>query len=370
MPIAERLVPDPPIRVRDVPIGAIGSGFIMADVQLAAYARAGFPVVAIASRDPQRAQSVAGRWNIPKVHAEATELIRDPAVAILDLAVPPHVQPELIREALRQPHIRGILAQKPLALTLSEAALLAAEAEAAGKLLSVNQNMRFDQSMRALKRLLVDGALGDPVLMTIDMRAVPHWQAYLAQYDRLTLLNMSIHHLDILRFLLGEPTHISTAARPDPRTPFAHTDGICCSTLMFANGAMAVSLEDVWVTPDDTRETGDTYINWRLEGTGGTARGSIGWPDYPEGSPSTLSWRSPATGGKWMDGTSWTTQWFPDAFAGTMEQLQHAVATGTVPELSAADNLLTMALVEAGYLSLSEGRHVRPADLMKAQASK
>ena len=49
--------------------------------------------------------------------------------------------------------------------------------------------------------------------------------------------------------------------------------------------------------------------------------------------------------------------WFPHAFIGVMEQLQHAVASGTEPALQVADNVKTMALIEAGYRSIDEGPH-------------
>ena len=42
-----------------------------------------------------------------------------------------------------------------------------------------------------------------------------------------------------------------------------------------------------------------------------------------------------------------------------MEQLQYALATGTEPELTVADNVRTIALVEAGYRSIAERRPVR-----------
>ena len=330
----------------------------MADVQLAAYAEAGFPVVAIASRTASRAAEVARRWGIGRVHDTPEALIEDPAVAILDIAFPPDQQPALIRRALGQPHIRGILAQKPLAMDAPMAACLAAEAATAGKALSVNQNMRFDQSMRVLKQLMQRGDLGEPVLATIEMRAVPHWQGFLAGYDRLTLLNMAIHHLDALRFLLGDPVGITTVARPDPRTRFAHTDGITVSTLRFPSGAMAVSMEDVWAGPREAGFASDTYIKWRMEGLDGVAQGTIGWPDYPDGSPSTLRYASRhGTGGQWVE-PRWTTQWFPQAFAGVMEQLQFAVGSGTPPLLDAADNVRTMALVDAAYRSMRERREV------------
>jgi predicted homoserine dehydrogenase-like protein len=53
--------PDPQIRCREFEIGCIGAGFIMADVQLSAYATAGFPVVSIASRRVEKATEVANR---------------------------------------------------------------------------------------------------------------------------------------------------------------------------------------------------------------------------------------------------------------------------------------------------------------------
>ena len=325
--------PDPDIRNRDSRIGCIGAGMIMAECHLAAYAQAGFPVVAIASRTPERAATVAERYNIPKVHNTPEELIADPSVDILDIAYPPDQQPALIRAALQQPHIKAILVQKPLALTLGEAIALRDEAKAAGKIISVNQNMRYDQSMRVLKQILERGDLGQVVFAQIDMHAIPHWQGFLEDYDRLTLANMSVHHLDVLRFLFGDPDEITTQARKDPRTTFDHQDGITVSTLRFPSG---------------------------VEGTEGVVKGSIGWPT---GSASTLSYASTkTTGGEWVTPT-WESMWFPHAFIGVMEQLQHAVATNSEPVLTVADNVKTVALIEAGYRSIAEGRTVRLSEI-------
>ncbi len=353
---ADGFAPDVEVRAKSLKIGVIGAGMIVSEVHLAAYQEAGFQVAAIASRTQSKAAQVAERYGIPKVHETPTDLIEDPEVEILDIAFPPDQQPELIRHALKQPHIRGILAQKPLALGLDDALQLRDEAAAAGKILSVNQNMRYDQSIRVLSQLLERGELGTPVIATIEMRAVPHWQTFLEDYDRLTLANMSVHHLDALRFLFGDPEEIYTAARTDPRTQFEHTDGIVVSTLRFPNGVLAVSMEDVWGSPRDDTFESDFYIKWRVEGTDGVAQGTIGWPT---GEPSTLTYASNlTTGGKWVTPT-WETHWFPHAFIGVMEQLQYAVESGTDPVLSVADNVKTMALIEAGYKSMAENRPVK-----------
>lgn len=357
---APAFAPDVEIRCRTHRIGCIGAGMIMADVHLEAYRQAGFPVAAIASRTTSKARALAERYGIATVHETPEELIADPAVEILDIAYPPDQQPALIRAALAQPHVKAILAQKPLALDLDEAVRLRDEAAAAGTILSVNQNMRYDQSIRVLRQLLDRGELGDPVLATIEMRAIPHWQGFLEGYDRLTLANMSVHHLDALRYLFGEPTEITTIARRDPRTEFEHTDGIVVSTLRFPGDVLAVSMEDVWSGPREEGFDSDTYIKWRVEGTRGVAQGTIGWP---HGAPSTLTYASAlTTDGAWVT-PSWDTHWFPHAFVGVMEQVQHAVDTGSEPELSVADNVRTMALVEAGYRSIAERRPVLLSEL-------
>ncbi|ESY62169.1 oxidoreductase, partial [Mesorhizobium sp. LNJC372A00] len=214
--------PDVRVRASEYRIGCIGAGMIMAECHLAAYGQAGFPVVAIASRTKASAEKVAARWSIPTVHDTPEQLIENPEIEIVDLAFPPDQQPALIRHALKQPHIKAILAQKPLALSVDEAVKLRDEAAKSGKILSVNQNMRYDQSMRVLKQIIDSGALGDIVFAQIDMHAIPHWQTFLQDYDRLTLANMSVHHLDVLRFLFGDPSEIATLTRKDPRTTFEH----------------------------------------------------------------------------------------------------------------------------------------------------
>src|SRR5262245_28743313 len=115
---AKGFEPDVKVRTNTLRIGCVGAGMIMAECHLAAYKEAGFPVVAIASRTRANAEKVARRWDIPKVHDTPEKLIEDPEVEIIDLAFPPDLQPALIRHALKQKHIKAILAQKPLALSL------------------------------------------------------------------------------------------------------------------------------------------------------------------------------------------------------------------------------------------------------------
>lgn len=347
-------------------IGAVGAGFIMRDVQLPAYATAGFDVVGITSRTPEIAREVADLRGIPRVFDHVGEMLAEPAVEILDIAVPPDQQLAIVRQAVEKGrHLKGILAQKPLAVNYQDAAEIVQLCTERGLVLCVNQNMRYDQSIRALKTLLDRGALGEPVLATIEMRAVPHWQAWLRSYQRLTLLNMSIHHIDSFRFLFGDPQSIYVSARKDPRTRFPHEDGICLYILEYANGLRASGWDDVWTGPRTEQDDLRPYIKWRVDGTDGLAEGTLGWPNYPNRSPSTLTYTTSAQPGVWIT-PRWSEVWFPDAFAGPMADLLNAISTGTQPATNGADNLGTMALIEAGYQSLRERRPVSLSELRES----
>ncbi|SKA24167.1 Gfo/Idh/MocA family protein [Consotaella salsifontis] len=349
---------------KDARIGCIGSGFIMRDCHLVAYREAGFNPVAIASRTRDNAAAVAERHGIGKVHDSWQDLVRDRDIEILDIALPPDAQLEVVREAAKEAgHIRGILCQKPMAMTLAGAREMVELCERAGITLAVNSNMRYDQSIRGLKSLLDQGALGERVLATIEMRAIPHWQDFWRVYDRVEILNMGIHHIDAFRYLFGDPEKVTAITRSDPRTRFRHIDGISQYTFKYADDFMATSLDDVWAWPGGESEP-DIYIKWRVVGTEGLAQGTIGWPRYPIRTPSTLTFTSNLMRRGWIS-PSWDKVWFPDAFVGTMAQLLRAVESGTTPEISGRDNLTTLACVEACYRSIAEERTVGLGEIVR-----
>jgi len=309
-------------------IGCVGSGFIMADCHLVAYKGAGFNPVAIMSADTQQAKEAAERHGIAGVYDNLEGLLSDPKVEIVDIAVPPDVEIEIVREVVKyKSKIKGVLAQKPMGCNYSEAKEIVGLCADAGITLGVNQNMRYDQSIRACKSVLDRGYLGEPVLATIDMRAIPHWMGC-------------------------------------PRTAknFDHFDGICLYILEYENGFRAAAWDDVWAGPAREGAEGDIYIKWRVEGIDGMAKGTIGWPKYPERTPSTIDFTTKHEQGKWFR-PRWDEVWFPDAFVGPMAQLLCALESGDVPEISGVDNLKTMALIDACYKSAKEHRAVEISEI-------
>ena len=192
------------------------------------------------------------------------------------------------------------------------------------------------------------------------MHAIPHWQTFLEDYDRLTLANMSVHHLDVLRFLFGDPDEITTLTRKDPRTTFDHSDGITVSThqvpVRRAGGVAGGRL--VRAAPGGLRGRPAHQLARRRHA--GRRQGHDRLADRRRLDADLCLDEDDR---RRMGDAAWDTMWFPHAFIGVMEQLQHAVKTGTPPALSVADNVKTMALVEAGYRSIDEGRTVKLSEI-------
>jgi hypothetical protein len=119
----------------------------------------------------------------------------------------------------------------------------------------------------------------------------------------------------------------------------------------------------VWTGPAKEGAAADIGIHWRVEGIQGVARGSIGWPSYPARAPSTLDFTSTRYGNCWFS-PRWNEVWFPDAFIGPMAELLLALEEKREPNISGIDNLQTMALVDACYLSAKEHRAVEVREIL------
>ncbi|MEJ7638860.1 MAG: Gfo/Idh/MocA family oxidoreductase, partial [Singulisphaera sp.] len=89
----------PPKRL-DVGIGVVGAGFIVRDCHLVAYAEAGFRVVGLTSRTLATAHEVARLRGVPRVFDTLEQMLDDPEVEVVDIAVPPAAQPGIIGRIL------------------------------------------------------------------------------------------------------------------------------------------------------------------------------------------------------------------------------------------------------------------------------
>ncbi|MGB8478376.1 MAG: Gfo/Idh/MocA family oxidoreductase [Acidobacteriaceae bacterium] len=349
-------LPKMPTRL-DHGIGIVGAGGVVNYGHLPAYKKAGFKVVGIMDKNRENAERAAQQYAIPKVYANLDELLHDTAVEIVDVAVYPSEQGEVVRQAAAAG--KHMLCQKPFAEEYRMAVRNVELAEQAKVKIAVNQQMRWDAGIRCARLLMDDGWLGTPIYATIQVHTYTDWGnlwPWIYQGKRLEVMFHSIHYVDSLRYLMGEPTHVFTSGSRAPYdTTLAETKTL--SVWEYPSG-LQVLIDVCHATWQD-----DAYAIFRLEGTEGVIKGTIGMLyNYPVGRPDTLEFMSKRNPGYWFSARL-DSKWIPDAFVGPMSSLMRSIEDGTEPETSGRDNLRTLQIVFAEYRSMAEKRAVRPEEI-------
>ncbi|MBM3264776.1 MAG: Gfo/Idh/MocA family oxidoreductase [candidate division Zixibacteria bacterium] len=342
---------------RDFGIGIIGAGAIVNAAHLPAYRKAGFNVVGITDADVARARETARKFEIAKVYETVEALVDDPAIHIVDIAVPPWNQLGLVRQAAAAG--KHILCQKPLSNVYVEAVEIVQLAGAAGVKLAVNQQMRWDQAVRSARTLLSRGWLGDPVSATIDVGILTDWSAWpwLLTVEGLDLMYHSIHYFDSMRSLFGDPKQVwSVATRYPEQKPIGETHTHTLLDYASTFRALVAVNHNNWTT--------DRFATLRIEGTHGYLKGTFGLLyNYPYGRPDTLEFYSRAHYPHLTFQHVFEEMWIPDSFIGPMGELMRAIGEGREPETSGTDNLHTLRIVHAAYRSIEERRAVSPDEI-------
>ena len=331
------------------PIAIVGAGAIVDVAHLPAYRAAGLEICGLTDLDGARAQAVATRHGVPRVYADLDELLADDRVQVVDIAVVPWAQPDVLRAVVGAG--KHALAQKPFAPDLATGRTLLAAADEAGVRVAVNQQLRYDEGMAAARAMVDAGWIGTPTTLTFTVDISTDWSAWpwLVESERLEIWYHSIHYLDSVRSFFGDPDRVFCALGRRPGQ-VARGETRTMSTLVYDDGRRAL------LHVNHENQGGDRRAEFRIDGTDGAVRGTLGLLyDYPHGRPDTLEVfsRSIPTDG-WLPYPV-TGRWIPGAFAGPMADLLRAVATGKPAPTSAADNLGTLALVEALYRSADTG---------------
>ena len=337
-------------------IAIVGAGGIVNYAHLPAYKRAGFKVIGITDKNADAAKKTAEEHGIPNVYPAVEALLRDPQVEIVDIAVYPAGQAEIVEKAAAAG--KHMLCQKPFADEYSKAARNVELAAKAKVKIGVNQQMRWDAGIRCARLLMDQGWLGTPTYATIQVHCNTNWSLWPWIYagNRLEVMFHSIHYVDSLRYLFGQPNYVFTSGSRAPgETTCAETKTL---TVWEYNSGLQVLIDACHSTWTD-----DHYAIFRFEGTEGVIKGTIGLMyNYPAGRPDTLEFMSKKNPGYWFS-PRLDSLWIPDAFVGPMASLLRAVEDDTEPETSGQDNLQTLQVVFAEYRSMAEKRAVRPEEI-------
>lgn len=328
------------------PVVIFGSGSIVTDAHLPAYRDLKIPVAGIFDPDLAKAQKVASEWGT--IAFETLDQAASQDGVVFDLAVPPAAIPELL-EALPDGAIAVI--QKPLGSDLGEADRIISVLRRKNIKAAVNFQLRFAPNSLAIKDAIAKGLLGDIVDFDAWLALDTPWHlwAFLADLPRVEILLHSIHYLDFVRDLLGNPAGVHARTIGHPSSTVSNTR----SAIMLDYGS------DVRcnLSINHNHAFGRKFqaCEFRICGTKGAAYMKMGVNlDYPKGEPDEL-WLN--TDGEWRQ-IDLAGNWFIEAFHGRFAQVQRfAAGLDDALEGSAEDAWHTMALVEAAYESSALPMH-------------
>jgi predicted dehydrogenase len=241
---------------------------------------------------------------------------------------------------------RHVMLEKPFAATMAEAKALVDLAVAKGRVLSVSQNYRCFPGPIAAARAFAEAPFGPADFVRLDFRqhAPSVGYRYWDMPDPL-LADMSIHHFDLMRMVLGsEPVRIACRTWNPPGSPFRF-DPAGSALIVFANGVL-VDYHGSWMS-------GGTRTSWAGEWSIDCRDGNISWTSrdqFADGArPDRLVLRRRGEEAEMPALPA------PDLLdrAGTLAAMCRTIETGIAPPYfsSGADNLMSFALVAAALLS-------------------
>jgi predicted dehydrogenase len=334
------------------PIVIVGAGAIVRTAHLPAYTRLRFPIAGLFDICRAAAEQTAQQFGGLRVFRTLSEACTAGDV-VFDLAVPGREIAGLLEQL---PHGAAVLIQKPMGETLAAARHILDLCRQRRLVAAMNFQLRFSPNVLALTDLLATDRLGD--LTDVEVRIVDRqpWEqwAFLEGAPRLEVLYHSIHYLDAIRWIAGEPEGVMCRAIAHPRLA---TFGDSRSTIVLDYGErIRCSLVLNHTHQQDERHRESML---KVEGTKGAALLTLGVNlDYPSGPPDRLevalgrSWETVALRGSW----------FTEAFEGPMSNLQRFVGGEDAALVSpVADGIKTMAVVEACYASSAAASTPIPA---------
>ena len=335
-----------PRPARPRPIVIIGAGAIVRTAHLPAYATLGYPIAGFYDIDPARARETAALIPGARVFPSLDAATQQQDV-VFDLAVPGDQIVNILRQL---PERSAVLIQKPMGNDLAEAQRIRACCSERGLRATMNFQLRFSPNVLALRDLVTRGGLG--TLVDIDVRVVIdqpwHLWTFLENAPRVEVLYHSIHYIDAIRWIAGEPRGVFCRGVGHPAAPRLRDTR--SSIILDYGDCLRCSL-----VLNHTHRAGPRYqtSEMTVEGVNGAARLTWGVNlAYPAGPADTLEI---ASNGSWQQ-VPLRGSWFTEAFEGPMSNLQRYVA-GEDDTLvgSVHDAIRTMAVVEACYMSSAQG---------------
>ncbi len=227
--------------VETLRLGIIGAGVIGLTHAEAITSLPDARLVAVTDIVPAKAERLAQKYHLA-AYTESQQMLAQEALDVVTICTPSGLHGEHACLAMRAGC--HVIVEKPMEITLARMDEMLQVQRATGRKLAVISQHRFDEGARQLKALIDAQALGRLVL---GNAAIPWWRSQ-GYYDSGewrstwaldgggTLMNQSIHSIDLLQWFMGPVRSIK--AYTDTLVHQMESEDVAVITLRFANGAL------------------------------------------------------------------------------------------------------------------------------------
>ena len=338
--------------------GIVGAGVIAAVHAEAIGMVPGARLVAVTDVVPESAKELADRYGCA-AEPDLDALLARPDVDVVSICVPSGLHAEVGTQAVAAG--KHLVIEKPIDVTLEAADRLIAAARAAGVVMTVISQHRFDTGLDELRRLLESGALGTLLLGDASTK----WYRTQGYYDSAawrgtwamdggSLMNQGVHYVDLLRWCMGPVAEVTAVCATQAHK--VEVEDTALAIVRFASGALGTIVSSTAVYPgfsqrleitgtEGTVVVEDGRIVLRALRSGPPGPGEPGGPAEPAAAPAADAAARPAG----ID---------PDSHAAQIADLLRAIDQGREPSVTAASARETLAIVCAVYESARDGRTV------------
>lgn len=190
--------------------GNIGKTHLTSIVSLREAQLLDVEVAAICDIDREALRNSGEFFDVQKRYEHFTELVESSDVDVVYICTPTNLHPEMVRAVVKA--AKPVFCEKPLAHTCAQASDLLTLTKKAGIPAGIGLVLRFDQFILYAKNLIDTCDLGKPMLVHIrDDQRIPvgylyysQWRGDLSIAGGGTLIEHSIHDIDLLRWFLGD----------------------------------------------------------------------------------------------------------------------------------------------------------------------
>jgi predicted dehydrogenase len=244
-------------------------------------------LVGFSARDPLKTAEMKESFDFEKSYSDWHDLVKDPAIQIIDNCSPPNLHLESCTAAAEAG--KAVLCEKPLARSADEAYEMYKAAKNTGIVAMSGFTVRFAPAVMLAKNLIDSGKLGKIFSIRccymniesgyngyLDPNYPLHWHFDRKIAGHGAISDLGSHALDMACFLLGEVTEVCGATqtivheRPlasDPsRMGKVTVDDVAVASLKFKSGALG-TIDASWMASGKK-----DYFYFEVHGSEGSVR--------------------------------------------------------------------------------------------------